>query len=50
MPPPKYDKRAKKADTLRKLYELLSKHKQIVVVTLDNVGSNQVQQIRRTIF
>jgi len=50
MPPAKYDKKAKKATTLKKLYELLSKHKQIIAVSLENVGSNQVQQIRREIF
>jgi len=49
MPPPKYDKKAKKQQFIMNLYKLLSKHKQIVIVTLENVGSTQIQQIRRTI-
>jgi ribosomal protein L10 len=47
MPPAKYDKKAKKEATLKKIFELFSKHKQIIAVSLENVGSNQVQQIRR---
>jgi large subunit ribosomal protein LP0 len=32
---------------MTKIIELLQKHKQIIFVSLENVGSNQVQQVRR---
>jgi large subunit ribosomal protein LP0 len=40
-------KREKKFVSMIRLIELLNKHKQIILVSLDNVGSNQVQQVRR---
>lgn len=39
--------REKKLAAITKLYELFGKYSTIVLVTLDNVGSNQVQQVRR---
>lgn len=32
---------------MKKVYELVSKHEQVVLVSLLNVGSNQVQKIRK---
>lgn len=32
---------------MKKVYELVSKHEQVVLVSLLNVGSNQVQMIRK---
>jgi len=32
---------------MKKTYELLTKHTQVVMVSLINVGSSQVQQIRK---
>ena len=43
----KNDKKTAKAIFYKKVYELLSKYKQIIVVSLSNVGSKQVQDIRR---
>jgi len=40
-------KRQKKFDAMNRIIGLLQKHKQIILVSLENVGSNQVQQIRR---
>ena len=40
-------KRVKKGDFLKKLYDRLSKHSQVIIVSLMNVGSNQVQNIRK---
>lgn len=37
----------KKFDAIFKLYDLFGKYKQIVIVTLENVGSLQTQQVRR---
>lgn len=39
--------REKKLAAITRLYELFGKYSTIVFVTLDNVGSNQVQQVRR---
>lgn len=33
------EKREKKFKTLLRLYDLLGKHKQIIVISLENVGS-----------
>jgi len=41
------ESRAKKLSTIQKLYEKLSNHNQVILVNLMNVGSNQVQQIRK---
>jgi ribosomal protein L10 len=49
MAPPKVNQKQKKEKNFKRFYELLSKHKQIVIVTLDNVGSNQIQKIRKVI-
>jgi large subunit ribosomal protein LP0 len=40
-------KKEKKVILMKKTYELLSKHNQVVMVSLTNVGSSQVQKIRR---
>lgn len=37
----------KKQEFVKKLYERLSKHKQIIIVSLMNVGSAQIQDIRK---
>lgn len=42
-------KKAKKNEMIKKLYDRLSKHSQIIVVNLMNVGSNQVQCIRNEV-
>jgi large subunit ribosomal protein LP0 len=47
---PQVSKREKKRAVLKKLYERFSKYKQIIIVSLDNVGSNQVQQIRSFLY
>ena len=41
------ENRAKKVETIEKLYELLGQHKQIVLANFTNVGSNQIQNIRK---
>lgn len=38
--------RIRKQSLIKKVYELVSKHEQVVIVNLLNVGSNQVQKIR----
>lgn len=38
--------RLRKQNLIKKVYELVSKHEQVVIVSLLNVGSNQVQKIR----
>jgi large subunit ribosomal protein LP0 len=43
----KADARAKKAIQFKRIYELFSKFQQIIVVKIMNVGSRQVQDIRR---
>lgn len=43
-------RKLKKRELIKKLYDRVSKHKQIIVVTLMNVGSNQVQQIRQKLL
>lgn len=43
-------RRAKKREFIKKIYDRASKHKQIIIVTLLNVGSNQVQQIRQKLL
>jgi ribosomal protein L10 len=43
-------RKAKKRELIKKLYDRVSKHKQIILVTLLNVGSNQVQQIRQKLL
>jgi large subunit ribosomal protein LP0 len=40
-------RREKKRAFIKKIFDRVSRHKQIIVVTLMNVGSNQVQQIRQ---
>jgi large subunit ribosomal protein LP0 len=49
MPPVKTDKKQKKNEFIRRFYELLSKYDSIALCTLDNVGSLQLQQIRRSL-
>lgn len=41
------DNRAEKAATIERLYEMFGNHKQIVLANFTNVGSNQMQQIRK---
>lgn len=41
--------RAKKLSQIEKLYELFGTHKQIVFANFTNVGSSQIQQIRKTL-
>ncbi len=41
--------RAKKNAQIEKLYELFGTHKQIVLANFTNVGSDQIQQIRKTL-
>jgi len=43
-------RKAKKRELIKKIYDRLSKHKQIIIVTLMNVGSNQVQQFRHSLL
>jgi len=43
------DKAEKKADYFSKLVDLLTNHHQILIVKCDNVGSNQMQNIRRAL-
>lgn len=43
-------RKAKKRELIKKIYDRLSKHKQIILVTLMNVGSNQVQQFRHSLL
>lgn len=47
--PPAGTKRGKKIAMGEKIYDLLGKHKQIIVVSLINVSSSQVQDIRMII-
>jgi len=49
MPVAQKNKKEKKLATIKRLYELISKHTQIAITTLENVSSAQIQQIRRTI-
>jgi large subunit ribosomal protein LP0 len=42
--------REKKGGQYKKIYELLTKYTQIIVVSLMNVGSRQVQDIRRVLL
>ena len=39
--------REEKKATIEKLYELFGAHKQILLANFTNVGSNQIQHIRR---
>jgi hypothetical protein len=39
MPPAKVNKKEKKEKFVHRLFDLVSKFKQIVIVTLENVGS-----------
>ena len=39
--------RQKKAETIEKIYSLFGQHKQIVLANFTNVGSSQVQHIRK---
>ena len=41
------DNRAEKAAIIERLYEMFGTHKQIVLANFTNVGSNQMQQIRK---
>ena len=41
--------RAKKLSQIEKLYELFGSHKQIILANFTNVGSDQIQQIRKTL-
>jgi ribosomal protein L10 len=41
--------RAKKNAQIEKLYELFGTHKQIILANFTNVGSDQIQQIRKTL-
>eukprot|EP00825_Cyclidium_porcatum_P024460 TRINITY_DN2687_c0_g1_i1.p1 TRINITY_DN2687_c0_g1~~TRINITY_DN2687_c0_g1_i1.p1 ORF type:complete len:329 (+),score=95.42 TRINITY_DN2687_c0_g1_i1:286-1272(+) len=50
MPIKKVDKKARKGFSLRRIYEMIGKYKQIIAVTLENVGSLQVQQIRKDLY
>jgi large subunit ribosomal protein LP0 len=43
-------RKAKKREFIKKIYDRLSKHKQIIIVTLMNVGSNQVQDFRHKLL
>jgi hypothetical protein len=43
------DVRAKKNAQIEKLYELFGNHKQIILANFTNVGSDQIQQIRKTL-
>lgn len=43
-------RKAKKREFIKKVYDRLSKHKQIIIVTLMNVGSNQVQDFRHKLL
>jgi ribosomal protein L10 len=43
------ERKVKKQNLIKKVYELVSKHDQVVIVSLMNVGSNQVQMIRRSL-
>lgn len=43
------DVRAKKLTQIEKLYELFGTHKQIILANFTNVGSDQIQQIRKTL-
>lgn len=43
-------RKAKKRELIKKIYDRLSKHKQIIIVTLMNVGSNQVQDFRHKLL
>lgn len=47
--PPAGTKRQKKVAMGEKIYDLLGKHKQVIVVSLINVSSSQVQDVRMTI-
>ncbi len=40
----------KKFQFMKRVYELAGKYKQIIVVSLENVTSSQVQSIRRIIY
>lgn len=39
--------REQKKETIEKLYEMFGTYKQIILTTFTNVGSNQIQQIRK---
>jgi ribosomal protein L10 len=41
--------RAEKKETIEKLYELFGGHKQIILTSFTNVGSSQIQQIRKAL-
>lgn len=41
--------RAKKLSQIERLYELFGTHKQIILANFTNVGSDQIQQIRKTL-
>ncbi len=43
------DVRAKKLSQIERLYELFGIHKQIILANFTNVGSDQIQQIRKTL-
>ena len=41
------DNRAEKAEVIERLYEMFGNHKQIILASFTNVGSCQMQQIRK---
>lgn len=41
--------REEKKKTIEKLYELFGAHKQIILTHFTNVGSSQIQQIRKAL-
>lgn len=41
--------REEKRQTMERLYELFGIHKQIILTSFTNVGSNQIQLIRKTL-
>jgi ribosomal protein L10 len=40
---------AEKKKTIERLYELFGAHKQIILTSFTNVGSSQIQQIRKSL-
>ena len=40
---------ALKKKTIERLYELFGNHKQIILTSFTNVGSSQIQQIRKSL-
>lgn len=43
------DNRAEKAKVIERLYEMFGTHKQIILANFTNVGSSQIQQIRKVV-